>query len=117
MKPSIFRTQRFRHHALDHFMDMVHSSQMNYWASDLLAKGLKPEEIRCAVRRAMMACTSSGEDYHCHFQLMYTSSTNGVSFDDCKMTRLGYRLTILNANPSNVYVAKVQVKLSRNMDK
>ena len=113
MKPSKFRTQPLRHQSLEHFLDMVHASQMNYWASDLLAKGLQPEEIRCAVRRAMIACTSSGEDYHRHFHLMYTSSSQGISFDDCKMTRLGYRLTILNANPSNNYVARVQVKLAQ----
>jgi len=114
MKPAVFRTRAFRSKSMDQFLEMVHSCQMRYWASDLLAKGLTPDEIRNAVRRGMMACTSSGTDYHHHFQLMYTSSSEGVSFDDCKMSRLGYQLTILNASPSNKYVASIQIKLAQS---
>jgi hypothetical protein len=113
MKPSVFRSQIYRNQSLEHFLDMVHASQMTYWASDLLSKGLKPDEIRQAVRRGMMACERGGLDFHRHFKLMYTSSSKGVSFDDCKMSRLGYRLTILNANPRNKYVARVQIKLAQ----
>ena len=113
MKPSVFRTHTYRNQSLEYFLDMVNRSQMRYWASDLLAKGLKPDEIRKAVRRAMVACTNNDLDFHRHFHLMYTSSTQGVSFDDCKMTKLGYRLTILNANPQNKYVARFQIKLAQ----
>ena len=113
MKPSVFRTQTYRNQSLELFLDMVHTSQMTYWASDQLSKGLKPDDIRQAVRRGMMACKNGGLDFHRHFKMMYTSSNQGVSFDDCKRTKLGYRLTILNANPRNKYVARVQIKFAQ----
>lgn len=114
MKPAVFRTRAFRNKSMDEFIDMVNSCQMSYWASDLLDQGLNPDEIRRAVGRAMLACTSAGLDFHGHFKLMYTSADQGVSFDDCKMTRLGYQLTILNASPSNKYVASYQIKLAQS---
>ena len=112
MKPSIFRRQQFRHQTLDQFVVAIHQRQMKYWASDLLSKGLKPIEIRQAVRRAMSVCKKNGRDIRKHFQLMYTASNQGVSFDDCRMSRLGFRLTVMNANSNNPFVAKFQLKLA-----
>jgi|GEM_PF-4326239 len=111
MKPSIFQKPNLTHQTLEHFINLVNRCQMKYWASDLLAKNLKPHEIREAVRRAMAACKGGGEEVKHHFQLMYTTSNHGVSFNDCKLSELGYNLTILNANPNNKFVAGFQLKL------
>ena len=111
MKPSIFRFTAPRQRSLEHFLDLVHSSQMTYWASDLLSKGLKPDDIRRAVQRAMTACKLSGKEVRRHFQPMYTATNQGVAFDDCKLSKLGYALTLLNANVRNKYVAQYQLKM------
>lgn len=99
---------------LDGFLDTIFGTQMKFFASDLLSQGLSTEEIMEAVKRAVAAARTSGVPVRQHFQLLYTQTRDGM-VRDCKLTRFGYALTLLNAEPSARVVADFQLKLLRHL--
>ena len=110
MKHSTVR-RPFRDKIIGDFIDQVQRNQKCHWASDLLSKGLTQDDIRQAMQRAMVSCKQSGLDVELHFQLTHIESDAGSSFDDCKLSKHGYLLTLINANPKNEYVALYQKQI------
>lgn len=107
MKFSTLR-RPFRDKAIGLFIDQVHRNRQCYWASDLVSNGLTSDEICRAIQRALDSCKRSGMDVDLHFQLKHFGSEECSSFNDCKLSRFGYLLTVINANPNNEYVAQFQ---------
>ncbi len=99
--------------ALQYIEELVYGAQMPYLAGDLLDRGLGPGEVVEAVRRAMMACERAALPVRRHFQLVYTSR-GGSLVRDCKLSRLGYALTLLNASPRHPEVAEWQLRVLRH---
>jgi len=95
---------------LNDFLNQVYRSQMNYLASDLLQQGLSSSEIKSAIQRAMTIADSSGIDTQQHFMPVFTHHQSGI-IRDCKLTKMGYGMVILNANPENPIVGKWQTKI------
>jgi len=110
MKYSTLR-RPFRNKAIGRFIDQVQRNQQCYWASDLVLNGLTSDEICQAIQRAMNSCKSSGVDVDVHFQLKHLGSEECSSFNDCKLSKYGYLLTVINANPNNEYVAQFQKRV------
>ena len=100
--------------SLDNFLNLHFSSQMKYFASDLLEKGLSPTEVSRAIRRAMVAAESGGLELRKHFQLTYTER-GGVLLKDCKLSDLGYAMVLLNAPAENPIAGKWQLKVLSKM--
>jgi len=96
--------------SFDNFRDIYFSSQLKYLASDLLNQGLKPRDIKDAVKRAMAAGKSAGLEMKRHFALVYTQKGSTAVYD-CKLSRLGYALVMLNASPHLRTVGEWQVKV------
>ena len=84
--------------SFDKFLDLLYSKGMQYFASDLLQKGFKPADIQDALERAVIIGRTSGIETRKHFAPLYTQ-IDGQLFNDCKLSRLGYALVILNARP------------------
>ena len=112
MNLTIYHSTETVNEILDDFLQAYYGKQMSFFASDLLKEGLSPEEIMTAVRRAMAICRSNDTDLRKHFQLVYTT-LNGAIVRDCKLSRLGYALVLLNGPSSNAVVANWQLQLVR----
>ena len=96
--------------SIESFVSRVFEIHMEYFASDLLEFGLKPFEINTALNKAMVAAKCAGLTVHHHFHPQY-SDFEGTLIRDCKLSRLGYGLTLLNADVSKSLVAKWQVQV------
>lgn len=99
-----------RAEALENFLDLSYSYQLKYFASDLLNEGLSPEDIHQAIQRAISIGKSSNLNIRRHFLPIYTQAEHQV-IRDCKLSRLGYALVLLNANPEIPVVGEWQLKV------
>tara|TARA_R110000751_G_scaffold104774_1_gene200365 strand:- start:568 stop:927 length:360 start_codon:yes stop_codon:yes gene_type:complete len=94
--------------AIHNFMDMYHSLHMTHLASDLLKKGLSPDQITDAVATAIKIAKTSGIKTNKHFMPVY-SGINEEIIQDCKLSHLGYGLVIMNADKNSPLVGNFQV--------
>ena len=99
--------------SLDNFLDLFYSSQMKYFASDLLEAGLSPLDIREALKRAMTIGRTSGLEIRQHFAPVYTQS-KGQIFKDCKLSKLGYAMILMNARPDKKVVSDWQINVLKS---
>jgi len=100
--------------SIDQFFDAFNTAQMTYLASDLLKNGVSGEEISKALVRAFRAGEAAGLDIREHFLPIYTQGVEGV-FNDCKLSKLGFGLMILNADTNVPAIAKYQVQLLQSL--
>lgn len=107
---TIVQKGTYRADSIDYFLDRYYSLNMNYWASDLLEKGLSPKQINEAVIAAIKIANSSGLETRKHFKPMF-SGTKANIVEDCKLSHLGYGLVLLNADSTLSVVGKFQVGL------
>lgn len=109
MEIAIF-TKAFKPQSIDSFMDFYYSLQMKFLASDLLSQGLSPLQISDAVVKAIHVAKLSGMNIREHFKLVFSSIDNEI-ISDCKLSRLGYGLVLMNAETKFSAVAKWQRKV------
>ncbi|WP_179374836.1 hypothetical protein [Winogradskyella wichelsiae] len=101
---------------VQNFMNVYYATHMNYLASDLLKKGLSPEQINKAVTIAIKVANTSGIEAHKHFLPVYSGLREGI-IQDCKLSHLGYGLVLLNADPSATVVSEFQVDVLKSFIK
>lgn len=106
----LFRESYDTNESFDQFLDVLFYREMQYFAGDLLEKGLGPQEIQQAVNRAMLAAETVGLEVRRHFIPVYTQF-RGALMKDCKLSRLGYGMVLLNADVSNPIVANWQLQV------
>lgn len=111
MEVIVFQKQYPNNDTVQGFINSFYQKGMNHLASDLLAKGVHPEDIKLAVKKAILATERSGLNAKKHFQAII-SVKNGTSFLDCRLSKLGYYLVLLNVEPKSGYIAKLQVKIA-----
>lgn len=97
---------------IHNFMDLYYSINMKYLASDLLDKGLSPQQITDAVAMAIRVARSSGIKVHKHFLPVFSGIGHGI-IQDCRLSHLGYGLVLMNADASLSAVGDFQVSLLR----
>jgi hypothetical protein len=110
MELTIINRENDTSSAILNFMDFYHSLQMTHLASDLLEKGLSHEQISDAVIMAAKIATSSGIDRRKHFMPIYSARDHEI-IKDCKLSRVGYGLVLMNANPNLSIVGDFQVSI------
>lgn len=108
MELLIFSKKYTESEAIHNFMDMYYSLNMTYLASDLLDKGLSPKQISEAVIAAIKIANASKINTKAHFKPVFSGIQQGV-IEDCKLSRLGYGLVLLNADLNLAVVANFQV--------
>jgi hypothetical protein len=114
-------------HSLDHFVDTLESPGLaaesslvlfeenppfKHYASELLSMlGMETfEEIMEPIARARQVCLTMGIPEDQHFKQVYRFHSLSLSLrPDFKLTPLATYLVTVNANPTNVNVAKAQV--------
>lgn len=90
-------------------MHQLNRSQMPHLASDLLKQGLTPSDIIEAVKKAIRVAKLAHESVEQHFQFVYTQGSHGL-INDCRLSKFGLGLVLLNANLSEV-MARWQTNL------
>ena len=110
MKITIYQETQNWEDSLEYFRELHYCSQLKWFASDLLEKGLTPAAINEAVRRAMRIAKTANLEVREHFYPLYTEY-RGNLVRDCKLSELAYGLVLLNAEPDNQEVAKWQISL------
>jgi hypothetical protein len=94
-----------------HFRELMMDRELCYLASDLYAFGLDDaHDLNDAIIRAISVCKAVGIPVRANFKMVFTSR-DGAVYCDWKLSSLGRKLLILNANPNNPFVAKMQIKL------
>ncbi|GAL69146.1 hypothetical protein [Jejuia pallidilutea] len=111
MKMILYNTFIRKPNTIDNFIDAVHLINMPYLASDLLKKGLSPNDITFAIRKALIVTRKLDIDARKHFKQFY-SNNNGQLLKDCKLSKLGYALVLINLNPNSAYVANLQLSMA-----
>lgn len=109
----IYREDYDTETSIEHFLNALFQQQLTYFASDLLEHGLSPASITNAVRKAMLAARAAKLNLRQHFQLLYTATHENL-IRDCKLSRLGYALVLLNADVKNPMTASWQIKVLKH---
>ena len=95
----------------EYFRDCVYDAELQYRASDLESYGLHTfYEMEAAVERAMQVCRTLDLPVRAHFKVIYISQDHQL-YCDWRLSALGRKLVLLNANPSNRYIARLQIEL------
>ena len=99
------------HESLETFREILYGVDLKYLASDLASFGLEnSEEMEKAVVRAIKACRAVRIPIRKNFKEIYVSQRGRV-YRDWRLSALGRKLVLINANPSNPVVARLQVEL------
>jgi len=114
MEVIIYQKNYNRNESIERFFDLLYSNEMNHFASDLLHEGLSIDDIQNAINRAVLVGISSGLNIRKHFAPMYTK-VNQQIFRDCKLTKVGYALVLINARPDSKVTGKWQMTVISNM--
>lgn len=109
----LFHEQYESNTSFDQFLELLFYREMRFFASDLLEKGLDAADIQEAVNRAMLIGKTAGLDLRRHFTPIYTPY-QGTMIKDCKLSKLGYALVLLNARASSPLVANLQLQVLEN---
>ena len=96
--------------AIHNFTSFYYSLHMKHLASDLLSKGLTPDQITDAVATAIKIAGVSGIETYKHFMPVY-SGINQEIIQDCKLSHLGYGLVIMNADRNLPIVGGFQIDI------
>lgn len=106
--------QNIKNKALDQFYEIVADSELKFFASEMLLFGFNDmEQIEQAVERAIKICKSASIPVRKNFKSVYLSY-QGTVICDWKISSLGRKLLILNADASIPLVAETQVELIKN---
>ncbi|WP_044398544.1 hypothetical protein [Lacinutrix sp. Hel_I_90] len=113
MEISIYKSSYTPIDSIENFWDVYYSMQMHYLASDLLDYGLSPKQISKAVLKAIKAAKSSGLEIRRHFMPVFSQRNHDV-INDCKLTKMGYGLVLLNADVALSLVGQLQVSIMKS---
>lgn len=108
----LYQTENKVSEYLEDFLNAYFNRDMDCLASDLLAEGFSAAEIVDAVRRAMSMARAAGMNVRKHFRLVYTM-LDGTIVRDCKMTKTGLALVLMNGPAGHAAAANFQSRLLR----
>ena len=81
-----------------------------YYASDIeQSMGFTDSDMETVIERAFQACSTMHITIEDHFKPIYRTDNSHELLNDWKLSSLACYLLIMNANPANTNVAKVQL--------
>lgn len=103
--------QSIRNEIIEQFWEALRDVELKYLASDLNNYGLDyAGDIEDGVQRAIRICKAADIPIRPNFKPVYVS-WDGHLVCDWRLSELGRKLVVLNANPSSPVVARLQLKL------
>lgn len=101
--------------AIDDFSKAVTDTELRYYASSLMELGIGSiDEIHGAIGRAMQICNALHVPVRSHFKVIYLYK-NGTLITDWRLSEMARKLVLLNADPTNPVVAKIQLRLLNSL--
>ncbi len=101
---------------MEEFVEACILDSLQYRVSEFLDIGIEDgDELAEAINRAIRACKNSGLSVEENFRSIYIVGDEGI-LKDWMLSVLARRLILLNANPSNPIVARLQIKLLKNIE-
>lgn len=110
MELLIYNNKYYNTSTINDFRDIYNFIHLSHLASELLEKGLSPQQVTDAVLRAIKIGRSSGIEIQKHFRPVFTDLNRKI-INDCKLSELAYGLVLLNANPEISSVGKWQIQV------
>ncbi|HRG52012.1 MAG TPA: hypothetical protein PLL00_04185 [Bacteroidia bacterium] len=90
--------------------DKSRDPELLYYASDIeQSMGFTDDDMETAIERAFQACSTMHITIEDHFKPIFRTDNSHELLNDWKLSSLACYLLIINANPSNSNVAKVQL--------
>ena len=99
---------------IDEFIEQYYSGTLNYLASDLIHRGVKPGSIVLAIRNSIEMAGAGGLNPARHFKPVYSSS-RGILYRDCKLSRTGWNLVLLNLPAEDPATAEIKLDICRRL--
>jgi hypothetical protein len=113
MQLLIYEREYHQSDAIKNFLNFYYNLQLKHLASDLLDEGLTPNQISDAIIKAINVGKSSGLEIKQHFMPVFTDLKKEI-INDCKLSKLGYGLVLLNADIDVLTVGKWQIKVLKS---
>jgi len=113
MELLIYNSAYVEDDALQNFRNFQYALNMRHLASDLLDKGLRPEQIATAFTLAISIAEASGLQVEKHFMPVYSAIDRQI-IQDCKLSHLGYGLVLMNADLNAAVVREFQIGVLTN---
>ncbi len=108
-KPILF--SELMYSPINEFIEAVHIYGLKCYASDFVSDfDLEAHHLEVAVERAILACQALNIPSYFHFRKIYRVDDGGV-YSDWKLSPYGCYLTLINADPSNIMIARFQSSL------
>ena len=107
----VIYNNNYRSKAFEQFMEVLFDSDLHFLASELSIYGITSgPETEIAIKRAMKICNSTHQNVRQHFKPVILCK-DGTLQRDWKLSPLARKLVLLNANPSNPLVGRLQMEL------
>lgn len=101
----------FRNEVLQRLQESIMDRELHYFASELTELGvMENDDMLQAINRAMQICRTNGIPVRAHFKSIYLSR-GGQLFADWRLSDLGRKLVLLNGNPLNPVIARLQLEI------
>ena len=98
--------------SIEQFLEMLAEKELNFYADTLENVYASSDELNSAVVKAIRICQSMGLPLNEHFKAVYLYDNDSHSVRrDWKLSRLAYYLSIINGNPANPIVGRMQIEL------
>ncbi|MEZ5198846.1 MAG: hypothetical protein R2764_21460 [Bacteroidales bacterium] len=108
--------ENYYHHSLANFMEAMTDRELIFRASSLYEILHDEDEVNYALNKAMRVCNNCGLPIQEHFKAIYTAHCAEHSIElDWKLSKLAYVLSIVNGNPENPIVGKMQTELIKRL--
>lgn len=115
MKYEVTVTSIASNASLDAFRNAIEDMRFLFKASKLYDTGMaNSEEVIRAVEHAMKVCIISEIPVQQHFKAIYVANNQQKIMKDWMLSRLGFALVMLNGDPENPTVGKLQIELVRS---
>ena len=104
----------FHNDGFEKFLESVYERELKFLASELSWFGLSySDDLTKAIERAIKICHAAHVSIKQNFKPVYICD-NGQLICDWRLSTLGKKLVLLNANPANPIVANLQIQLLNN---
>lgn len=98
---------------LNSLVEAIYDSELIYSSIDLYSLGIEsPNEIDAAVMSAIQTIRRADLSPQQHFKYIYlTDIKSGNILHDWRMSKMGFLLTLLNANTTNSLINQLKIEL------
>lgn len=100
-----------KHDSIERFTNLLNNLNLPFMAGDLINMGFNEmASVNKAVRRAICTLKTAGEKVDDHIKPVFVSDEGRISCD-WRISSLGRKLILMNADPENPFIAKIQLEL------